>query len=142
MIIRWHGPGNDRRFLLRKMAILQADKNGMPSFGIMTLKDITPMVSSVKANNIDITFHPERSDLRCELMRRIRSVQPKRQSHFTVRELEIIKCLSKGMSSKEIAGALFISKATVDTHRQNLIHKWEVTNTAALLKLAMEEGCI
>ncbi len=46
------------------------------------------------------------------------------------------------MSSKEIANALCISKATVDTHRQNIIHKWEVTNTAGLMKRAVEGGCI
>ena len=142
IIIRWNGPGNDQRYLLRKTAILQTDDHGVPAFGIMTLKDITPLVSSLKPDNIDITFHPERSDLRCELMRRIKLAQPKSQSHFTAREVEIIRCLSKGMSSKEIASELFISKATVDTHRQNLIHKWEVTNTAALLRKAMEVGCI
>jgi DNA-binding CsgD family transcriptional regulator len=142
MIIRWNGPDNDHRYLLRKTAILQSDKNGLPLYGIMTLKDITPMVSSVKPYNMDITFHPERADLRCELFRRIKAVQPRRQFNLTTRELEIIKCLSLGLSSKEIASMLFISKATVDTHRQNLIHKWEVTNTAALLKLAMMEGWI
>lgn len=142
MILRWNGPDQTQRFLLRKTTILQVDENGNPVYGIMTIQDITPMISSVKPGNIDITFQPDRADLRHELMSRIKTGQEKPQSYFTVRELDIIRCLGKGMCSKEIASVLFISKSTVDTHRQNLIRKWEVTNTAALLKLAMEQGCI
>jgi DNA-binding NarL/FixJ family response regulator len=107
----------------------------------MTFKDVTPMISAVKPNNVDITFHPEKANLCYEICRRINKVQPLRPG-ITSRERDIVRCLCKGMSSKEIAAALYISKATVDTHRQNLIHKWEVTNTAALLQRAMEEGCI
>jgi DNA-binding NarL/FixJ family response regulator len=99
------------------------------------------MVSAIKSNNVDVTFHPDKANLCYELCKRIKAVQPK-QTGITGREKEIVRCLCKGMSSKEIAAALYISKATVDTHRQNLIHKWEVTNTAALLQRAMEEGCI
>ncbi len=141
ILIRWVCPQGSRRYFMRKTTVLQSDSKGMPSYGIISIKDVTPMVSAIRPNNVDITFHPDKANLCYELCRRINAVQPKRNG-ITAREKDIVRCLCKGMSSKEIASALFISKATVDTHRQNLIHKWGVTNTAALLQRAMEEGCV
>lgn len=130
-----------RLFYIRKTSILACDEFGMPSIGITTLKDVTALVTTCKPNNVDITFSPDRQDLCHEAHKRINAVQPKRVS-ITAREKQIVHCLFNGMSSKEIAGALYISKATVDTHRQHILHKWEVTNTAGLMKRAVEEGCI
>jgi DNA-binding CsgD family transcriptional regulator len=141
IIFKWNGPDGDLRYFMRKTTVLGLNDNGWPSLGIVTIKDITPLVSAIKPNNVDITFHPDKANLCYELTRRINAVQPKRPG-ITEREKDVVRCLCKGMSSKEIASALFISKATVDTHRQNLIHKWEVTNTAALLQRAIAEGCI
>lgn len=141
ILVRWIGPDGNHRYFMRKKTVLQSDARGLPGYGIMTIKDVTPMVSAIRPNNVDITFRPDKANLCVELCRRINAVIP-RAHGITSREKDIIRCLCKGMSSKEIAAALFISKATVDTHRQNLIHKWEVTNTAALLQRAMEEGCI
>lgn len=42
---------------------------------------------------------------------------------FTKRELEILSHISEGLSSKQIANRLFISKNTVDTHRRNILKK-------------------
>jgi hypothetical protein len=39
------------------------------------------------------------------------------------REIEIIKLIESGLSSKEIADKLFLSKHTVDTHRSNILEK-------------------
>lgn len=141
IIIRWTDPDGRMRYFMRKKTVLQSDGNGCPAFGIITIKDVTPMISAIRPNNVDITFRPDKAYLCYELCRRINAVLPKRNG-ITAREKDIVRCLCRGMSSKEIAAALFISKATVDTHRQNLIHKWGVTNTAALLQRAMEEGCV
>lgn len=141
IMVRWNSCIGDQRYMIRKTTILKSDDSGIPTHLIVTYKDVSSLVSSIKSNNVDITFNPDRADLCIELSRRIKNVQPK-LAGITNREKEILLCLFKGMSSKEIGSSLFISKATVDTHRQNLIHKWEVTNTAALLKKAMEVGCI
>ena len=54
---------------------------------------------------------------------------------LTKRELEILKFISNGLTSSEISKKLFISKTTVNTHRQNLIKKFGVKNTASLVKI-------
>jgi DNA-binding CsgD family transcriptional regulator len=55
------------------------------------------------------------------------------QDFFTKRELSILELLKKGLTSLEIAGALFISKHTVDTHRRNMLQKVNCENTIDLL---------
>lgn len=55
---------------------------------------------------------------------------------LTKRQLEILKMIAQEMTNDEIAKALRISKRTVDTHRQNLINKLDVKNTAGLIKAA------
>lgn len=56
----------------------------------------------------------------------------------SVRELEIIQYLAKGLNSKGIADRLFISEHTVRTHRRNLLRKFEIGNTSELTALAIK----
>lgn len=49
------------------------------------------------------------------------------------RELEVMECVRKGYSSKEIAQLLNISIKTVEVHRYNILHKLKLRNTAALV---------
>jgi DNA-binding NarL/FixJ family response regulator len=58
------------------------------------------------------------------------------KSGLSKRELEILKMIAIEMTNDEIAKSLFISKRTVDTHRQNLLKKLQVKNTAGLIKAA------
>lgn len=53
------------------------------------------------------------------------------------REKEIICCVAKGMSNKEIADALCLSVHTVATHRKNISAKLEIHSTAALTIFAI-----
>jgi DNA-binding NarL/FixJ family response regulator len=62
------------------------------------------------------------------------------QEKLTERESDVLKEIVKGLSSKEIGDKLFISSRTVDTHRNNLMKKLDVHNTAELVKLALEKG--
>ncbi len=52
---------------------------------------------------------------------------------YTKREKEIIKLLSQGLESGEIAEILHISTNTVTTHRRNILRKGEFKNTAHLI---------
>ena len=64
------------------------------------------------------------------------SIIPANKSRLTKRELEVLKMIALEMTNDEIAKGLFISKRTVDTHRQNLLNKLHVKNTAGLIKAA------
>jgi two-component system, NarL family, nitrate/nitrite response regulator NarL len=57
---------------------------------------------------------------------------------LTRREKEILVLLSEGLTSNEIAAKLFLSNYTVDTHRKNMLQKFNVHNTTALLNVVKE----
>jgi DNA-binding NarL/FixJ family response regulator len=61
---------------------------------------------------------------------------------LTRREKEIIERIANGESNAQIAETLFLSPLTVDTHRKNLLAKFEVSNTVLLLKKAKEYGLL
>lgn len=61
---------------------------------------------------------------------------------FTVRELQVLNLLGKGLSSKNIASKLFISINTVNNHRANLLDKANCQNTVQLLAFANRIGLI
>lgn len=56
---------------------------------------------------------------------------------LTSREREVLSLIVKEMTSEEIAAALFISKKTVDNHRQHLLEKTGCKSTVGLVKFAI-----
>lgn len=54
------------------------------------------------------------------------------------KESEVLKLISEGLTTKQIAAQLFVSTRTIETHRSNLLKKLEVSNTAALIQKAIE----
>ena len=61
---------------------------------------------------------------------------------LTRRELEVLKLIANGLTNQEIAEKLFISSWTVDSHRKNLLVKFNAKNTAILIKIAVSEGLL
>lgn len=57
---------------------------------------------------------------------------------LTRREKEILKLIAAGNTTIEMADQLFISPLTVETHRRNLMQKFEVSNAPALIRIASE----
>lgn len=58
------------------------------------------------------------------------------------REAEILLLLVDGKKTKEIAVDLFISEATVSTHRKNLLAKTKAKNTSDMIVMAITKGWI
>ncbi|MDX8399148.1 MAG: response regulator transcription factor [Gallionellaceae bacterium] len=56
------------------------------------------------------------------------------------REREVLQLLAEGCSSPEIGRKLFISTATVDVHRRNIMKKLDIHNVADLTKYAIRNG--
>lgn len=61
---------------------------------------------------------------------------------LTIREREILKEIVGGLSSKEISEKLFISKRTVDNHRNSIMAKSSSKNLAALIEFAQNSNLI
>ncbi|AIM37114.1 hypothetical protein KO02_10745 [Sphingobacterium sp. ML3W] len=59
---------------------------------------------------------------------------------LTEREMEVLELIGEGFTNLQIADKLFLSKRTVEGHRQNLLEKTGVKNTASLIKYAIKTG--
>jgi two-component system, NarL family, nitrate/nitrite response regulator NarL len=62
--------------------------------------------------------------------------------HISAREKEVIECISKYLSNKQIADQLFISERTVETHRKNIYRKTNTKGEASLIQLMQELGVL
>lgn len=61
---------------------------------------------------------------------------------LSTREMEVLNCLSKGLTSSEIASHLFISENTVKTHVRHILNKLEAANRAEAVSKAIQLGLI
>ncbi len=82
------------------------------------------------------------SEVALTLLKPDQSANPNLLQHLTAREIEVLKLVAQGLSSTEIGAQLFISPRTVDTHRNNLIHKLDVNGIAGLVQFALRNKVI
>jgi DNA-binding NarL/FixJ family response regulator len=61
---------------------------------------------------------------------------------LTPRELEVLKLIAEGHTSKEIAAVLVISIKTVDRHRTNMLEKLGMRDRVGLTRYAIRRGLI
>jgi DNA-binding NarL/FixJ family response regulator len=66
----------------------------------------------------------------------------KRPESLTNREQEILELIWSGLKNREIGQQLTISVKTVEAHRANMMKKVRVSNTAQLLKAAIQDGLL
>jgi DNA-binding NarL/FixJ family response regulator len=61
---------------------------------------------------------------------------------LTSRELEVIQLVAEGQANKQVANELKISIKTVEKHRQHLMDKLNIHDTAGLTRYAIAQGII
>lgn len=61
---------------------------------------------------------------------------------LTKREKQILQMVAEGKTSIIIANELFLSPLTVDTHRKNLLQKFQAKNSTELINLAVQHHMI
>lgn len=62
--------------------------------------------------------------------------------HLTPREMEVLQLIAEGEANKQIAAELDISIKTVEKHRDHLMQKLDIHDTAGLTRYAIAEGII
>jgi PAS domain S-box-containing protein len=65
-----------------------------------------------------------------------------RQQPLTRREIEVLRLLTEGVGTEEIADSLFISVTTVRNHVQNILHKLDVHSKLEAVALALRRRLI
>jgi DNA-binding NarL/FixJ family response regulator len=66
----------------------------------------------------------------------------KKATGLTSRELEVIQLVAEGHANKQVAADLHISIKTVEKHRQHLMDKLNIHDTAGLTRYAIAQGII
>jgi DNA-binding NarL/FixJ family response regulator len=66
----------------------------------------------------------------------------KKEDGISAREMEVLYLLADGLTNKDIADRLFLSVNTVACHRQNIMRKLRLKNTAELTRYALQKGYI
>lgn len=108
-------------------AVIQREKDGLPSYALGFAVDFSPHIQSGQHLN----------ELIAENRRLTNCVRLK---CLTRREKEVIVCLAKGHSCKEISNTLGISYYTAETHVKHIHHKLGLYTNPSLLKFALENG--
>lgn len=94
---------------------------------IPSVKKLESKISNLNVSSKDLTCNNE-GKTQAELL--------------SEREKDIIRCVARGKSNKEIAEELFISTHTVTTHRRNINTKLGIHSSAALAVFAIINGLI
>jgi DNA-binding NarL/FixJ family response regulator len=63
-------------------------------------------------------------------------------AHLTPREAEVLQLVAEGSANKQVAAELNISIKTVEKHRQHLMDKLDIHDTASLTRYAIAAGII
>jgi DNA-binding NarL/FixJ family response regulator len=61
---------------------------------------------------------------------------------LTMRERQVLELIADGFTNPQIAETLFVDVTTIDFHRKNMLSKYKVKNTAALVKIAVSNNLI
>jgi len=122
--------------------IIPAIRAGATSF---LLKDVSPteLVDTIRAAyRGEARLHP---NVARKLMDQV-ATQPLSSTastfDITERELEVLQCVAKGMSNKEIAIKLVISEKTVKTHISSLLSKLNLSDRTQLAIHALRNGLV
>lgn len=67
---------------------------------------------------------------------------PARPGGFSVREVEVLRMIALGHTNAEIAGELYLSVRTVETHRARIQQKLRLASRSQLVRYALERGLL
>ncbi len=68
------------------------------------------------------------------------AASPTGPDRLSDRELQVLRCVGQGLSTREIAEELFISVKTVEAHREHIKAKLGLVSSGELLRYAIEHG--
>lgn len=114
-------------------------ENNMPKFIFCQISDYNHLVSNPKCTMYILDNNTKENTLFYCDEEQIELKPILNQRPLTDREHEVLKLLSKGLISKEIAEVLKISKNTVENHKQNIFSKTSTKNLAELVAFAHKQ---
>jgi len=123
--------------------LYEALKAGASGYGVKTVADRDLVEACRAAMRGEPFLYPgAMTALIRDYLHRARNDQPVREDPLTARELEVVKLIAEGQSSKQIAETLIISEKTVERHRANILEKLGMRDRVDLTRYAIRCGLI
>jgi DNA-binding CsgD family transcriptional regulator len=126
--------GIQHRSLFQVFPVMLSD-DGKPLIGMFFINDMAPYINGdtwwyrAKVGNDIYTYQSEQGVF-------------KTGEIISDREMEVLKYLAKGLSSKEISELMFLSANTIDNHRRNMLQRTGANDTSSLLHICMMCGIL
>lgn len=106
------------------------------------LADMT-FISSDAAVNYSISQLEAKDSVDREVSHIVRNASTdKPEINLSGREIEIVRYISRGLTSTEIAEILNLSKRSIETFRQRMMKKLQVKNSTELVRILIDKGFI
>lgn len=120
-------------------SVREALRAGVSGFLMKTgaADELTRAIRAAAAG--EVYFCPQVSTVLAREYRRGESADGSPAPNLSQREIDILRRIAEGQSTKEIAFALELSTKTVETHRANLMTKLGIHSVAGLTKYAVRE---
>jgi DNA-binding CsgD family transcriptional regulator len=127
---------NTGSWLLLNNHMLEVDDDGQPLLACAIMSEAPPHVKRcLHYSSLLLTCDGATQLLYSKTLGEDRTL-----SDFSKRELEVLRHLCQGKTSKCIAEELFVSFETIKKHRQNILDKSGCRNTIALINFAKTHG--
>ena len=104
--------------------------------------DQTPQEVTMALIRLQDTAHHQYRHYPADISQKLISENQQQDDSLTGREIEIIKLMAIGKSSKELARQLHISLSTVYTHRQHIMEKLNAHSATKVIHFALNQGYI
>ena len=128
--------------------LLDSGHDDIPLVFLTAHGDVPAAVHAMQAGAIDFVQKPFNPDSFLDSIRRAMRLALQRHSqrssethmrrllaHLSGREIEVLRGLLDGLTSKELGKVLGISPKTVDVHRANVVRKMHVNTTTELVRM-------
>lgn len=121
--------------LLQQIIVLELDNAG-DIWLVLIINDLSPL----KDNDVPLRRYMEYIPNGSRVL--FPSAESQVESPISPRELEILGLIARGYGSQDIADYLGISIATVNNHRQHILSKLDVTNSAEAINYSLSIGIL
>jgi len=125
-----------------KELLRQAISSGADGYILKENSDKELRFAIKKIRQGKIYICPRLAGLADELAQTSRKISNLPLEPLTKREIEVLRLIAEGKSSKEIANLLFISVRTAQNHRFNIMNKLCIKKIADLIRYAIHQGYI
>lgn len=118
---------------------IKSSSDGTPLVSIDSLSDISNFKKNSEiVNIIEKVMGPQKLT-----KIQVDTFSPDEQEyHISKREINVLRCICDGMSSKQIAEKLNISIHTINNHRKNMLGKTNCKNLSELAARAIRTGIL